>query len=217
MPVHIHVAEQTREVEECLAGHGRRPVEWLLEKVAVDARWCLVHATHADAGETRAHRQAERRRRPVPDHRGQPRRRHLPRPSFLAQGGRFGIGSDSNVRISAAEELRTLEYGQRLMHRQRNVLGEARARPAAACSTPRWPAARRPSGGPSGALAPGKRADFVVLEADGLRDDYVVDAWLFSSDNSAIKSVYCGGVPVVQNGRHIARDAIVNRFHRVQR
>ena len=86
-PIHIHIAEQTKEVDDCIAWSGQRPVAWLLDHAPVDARWCLVHATHMDAGEYRARRRQRRRRRPVPDHRGQPRRRHL-RPAGLARGRR---------------------------------------------------------------------------------------------------------------------------------
>ena len=121
-PIHIHVAEQVREVDDCLAWSGARPVDWLLDNAPVDARWCLVHATHMTAEETQRLATSRRGRRPLPDHRGQPRRRHFPARAFLAAGGRFGVGSDSNVRIDAAEELRLLEYGQRLAERKRNRL-----------------------------------------------------------------------------------------------
>jgi formiminoglutamate deiminase len=217
VPAHIHISEQTREVDECLAAHGRRPVELLMETVPVDARWCLVHATHADAGEIARIAKASAIAGLCPITEANLGDGLFDVPSFLAHGGRLGVGSDSNVRISAADELRTLEYGQRLIHRQRNILSDGTRSTGRRLFDLASAGGAQAVGRPVGALAPGKRADFVVLEADGLRDDYVVDAWLFSADNSAIKSVYCGGVPVVQNGRHIARDAIVNRFHRVQR
>ena len=127
------------------------------------------------------------------------------------------MGSDSNVRISAADELRTLEYGQRLIRRQRNVLGDPTQSTGRRLFELALAGGAQAVGRPVGALAPGKRADFVVLQAEGLHDDSVLDAWLFSADNRAIKSVYCGGAPVVQNGRHIARDAIVTRFQRLRR
>ena len=126
LPAHIHVAEQTREVEECLAAHGRRPIDLLLDTVEVDARrWCLVHATHADAGELARIVKAKAVVGLCPITEANLGDGLFDAQAFLAQGGRFGIGSDSLVRISAADELRTLEYGQRLMHRRRNVLGEA--------------------------------------------------------------------------------------------
>jgi formiminoglutamate deiminase len=217
VPAHIHISEQTREVDECLAAHGRRPVDLLLDTVKVDARWCLVHATHADAGEIGRIVKASAIAGLCPITEANLGDGLFDVPSFLDQGGRLGVGSDSNVRISAADELRTLEYGQRLVHRQRNILADATRSTGRRLFELALAGGAQAVGRPVGALAPGKRADFVVLEANGLHDDGVVDAWLFSADNSAIRSVYCGGVPVVQNGRHIARDAIVNRFQRVQR
>ena len=145
-PAHIHVSEQTREVDDCLAAHGRRPIDLLMDTVEVDEHWCLVHATHADAGERARIAKAKAVVGLCPITEANLGDGLFDVPDFLAHGGRFGVGSDSNVRISAADELRTLEYGQRLIHRQRNVLGDAADRPAAACSKPRSPAAHKPSG-----------------------------------------------------------------------
>ena len=128
-PIHIHIAEQTQEVDDCIAWSGQRPVAWLLDHAAVDARWCLVHATHMDAERDRRAAAQRRRRGPVPDHRSQPRRRHL-RPAGLARRRRrWGIGSDSHVCVNAAEELLLLEYSQRLATRQRNVVRRRRRNP----------------------------------------------------------------------------------------
>jgi formimidoylglutamate deiminase len=127
-------------------------------------------------------------------------------PAFLKQGGRFGVGSDSLVRISAADELRTLEYGQRLFHRQRNVLGDS------SLSTGRLLFDGALDGK---ALAVGQPADFVVLDTGGHRDDAVLDSWIFATDNNAVRSVYRGGVPVVQLGRHKDRDTIAARYAKV--
>ena len=110
-----------------------------------------------------------------------------------------------------------LEYGQRLVHRQRNVLGDPTRSTGRRLFELALAGGAQASGRPIGALSPGKRADFVVLDANGLREDGVLDGWLFSADNAAIKSVYCGGVPVVQNGRHVARDAIARRYRQVRR
>ena len=202
-PAHIHVSEQTREVDDCLAAHGKRPVDLLMDTVAVDENWFLIHATHADAGEITRVAGARATVGLCPITEANLGDGLFNVPSLLAQHGRFGIGSDSNVRISAADELRTLEYGQRLFHRQRNVLGDS------ARST-----GRRLFNGALGpnAIAPGQRADFVVLDGDGFSDDAVLDHWLFAADNAAIKSVYCGGVPVVQNGRHKERERILARY-----
>jgi formiminoglutamate deiminase len=218
-PAHIHVAEQTREVDDCIAAHGRPPIDLLLDTVEVDARrWCLVHATHANADERARIAKAKAIVGLCPITEANLGDGLFDAAAFLAQDGQFGIGSDSLIRISAADELRTLEYGQRLMHRQRNVLGEATrstgrrmfemALVGGAQATDAWA---------TGGIAPGKRADFVVLDRQhpslaAAQDDSVLDAWLFAADNAAIKTVYCRGVPVVQNGRHVARDELGQRY-----
>jgi formimidoylglutamate deiminase len=216
-PAHIHVSEQTREVDECLAAHKKRPIDLLFDTVEIDQHWCLVHATHADAKEIGRIAGAKAVAGLCPITEANLGDGLFDAPSFLAAGGLLGVGSDSNVRISAADELRTLEYGQRLVRRQRNVLGDPTQSTGRRLFELALAGGAQAVGRPVGALAPRKRADFVVLQAEGLHDDSVLDAWLFSADNRAIKSVYCGGAPVVQNGRHIARDAIVTRFQRLRR
>ena len=221
-PAHIHVAEQTREVEDCLAAHGRRPIDLLLDTVEVDdRRWCLIHATHADAGELARMAKSNATVGLCPITEANLGDGLFDVPSFLAHEGHFGIGSDSLVRISAADELRTLEYGQRLAHRQRNVLGEAtRSTGRRLFETALIGGTRATDPEIVGSISPGKRADFVVLDHDhpalaGAQDDSLLDAWLFAADNAAIKTVYCRGVPVVQNGRHVARDVLSARYRKV--
>ncbi len=213
-PAHIHISEQTREVDDCLAAHGRRPVDLLLDTVDVDAHWCLVHATHADANEIARIARARAITGLCPITEANLGDGLFDVPALLAAGGRFGIGSDSLVRISAADELRTLEYGQRLVHRQRNVLGESGRSTGRRLFDEALAGGAQAVGAPVGAIAPGMRADFVVLQNDGYRDDAVLDAWLFAADNAAIKTVYRGGIPVVQQGRHRDRDAIVARYRK---
>ena len=214
-PAHIHVSEQTREVDDCLAAHERRPVDLLLDTVEIDAHWCLVHATHADAAEIARIAKAQAIVGLCPITEANLGDGLFDVPALLAAGGRFGIGSDSLVRISAADELRTLEYGQRLVRRQRNVLG------AATCSTGRHlvdealAGGARAVGAPVGAIAPGQRADFVVLRPGPSGEDSALDSWLFAADNAAIKAVYRSGLPVVQQGRHRDRDAIAARYQKV--
>ncbi len=203
MPSHIHISEQTREVDDCLAAHNRRPIDLFLDTIDAGRNWYLIHATHADAGEIARVAKAGVVVGLCPITEANLGDGLFDVPAFLKLGGRFGIGSDSNVRLSAADELRTLEYGQRLFHRQRNVLGDA------ARSTGRHLFERSLDGN---ALAVGQRADFVVLDGGGHQGDAVIDSWIFTTDNAAIKSVYHGGVPVVQNGRHKERDAIAARY-----
>lgn len=206
-PAHIHVSEQTREVEDCLAAHGRRPIDLLMDTVAVDDHWCLVHATHADSGERARIVEAKAVVGLCPITEANLGDGLFEVPEFLNDGGRFGVGSDSNVRLSAADELRTLEYGQRLIRRQRNVLG------AASRSTGRYLFEAAVAGG---ARAVGADDDAVVTLDNRLhRGDAVLDHWLFTADNAAIVSVERGGVRLVENGRHRQRARIEARYHKV--
>ena len=216
-PVHIHIAEQLREVDACVAWSGLRPERWLYENAAVDARWCLVHATHIDADE---------RARLVASHavaglcpitEGNLGDGVFPMQAFAREGGRFGVGSDSNVLIDAAEELRLLEYGQRLTLRGRNVLA-----PDAGCSSGRFLFAGALQGGaqalgvPAG-LQVGASADLLELDAGhpallSRRGDALLDSWLFAARNGALRSVWRHGRQCVANGRHLQREAITTRF-----
>jgi formiminoglutamate deiminase len=205
-PAHIHVSEQTREVDDCLAAHGRRPIDLLMDTIEIDELWCLVHATHADEGERARIAQAKAVVGLCPITEANLGDGLFDGPDFLAQGGRFGVGSDSNVRLSAADELRTLEYGQRLIHRQRNVLGDAGQ------STGRRLFEAALAGG---AQAVGTTDDAVVtLDTAGLRGDAILDHWLFAADNTAIVSVERGGVRLVDHGRHRDRDRIAARYRK---
>jgi formiminoglutamate deiminase len=205
-PAHIHVSEQTREVEDCLAVHGRRPIDRLMDTAPVDEHWCLVHATHADEGERARIAKAKAVVGLCPITEANLGDGLFDVPDFLAQGGRFGVGSDSNVRISAADELRTLEYGQRLIHRQRNVLGDASR------STGRrlYDAALA-----GGAQAVGAADDAVVTrDTANHRGDAALDHWLFAADNAAIVSVDRGDARLVDHGRHRDRDRITARYRK---
>jgi formiminoglutamate deiminase len=203
-PAHIHVSEQTREVEDCLAAHRRRPIDLLMDTVEIDEHWCLVHATHADAGERARIAKSNAVVGLCPITEANLGDGLFDVPDFLAQGGRFGVGSDSNVRISAADELRTLEYGQRLVRRQRNVLGK----PSQSTGRHLFEAALA-----GGTQAVGATDDAVVtLDTANHRDDAILDHWLFAADNAAIVSVERDGVRFVERGRHRDRDRIAGRY-----
>jgi len=205
-PAHIHVSEQTREVDDCLAAHGRRPIDLLMDTVEIDEHWCLVHATHADTAERARIARVKAVVGLCPITEANLGDGLFDMPDFLGQGGRFGVGSDSNVRLSVADELRTLEYGQRLIHRQRNVLGDANR------STGRRLFDSALAGG---AQAVGAIDDAVVtLDTSGLRGDAIFDHWLFAADNTAIVSVERGGVRLVDHGRHRDRDRIAARYRK---
>ena len=164
-PIHIHVAEQMKEVEDCVAWSGARPVEWLLANAEVDRRWCLIHATHMTDAETDG--LAEAARSPASARSPRPISATAPLPAgrFLDAGGRFGIGSDSNVLIGVADELRQLEYSQRLAHRARNVLGKANGSTGRALFDEALRGGAQALGaGPAG-IAAGDAADLVSLDA----------------------------------------------------
>ena len=220
-PIHIHAAEQLREVEECVAALGRRPVEWLLENAALDSRWCVIHATHTTPGEIAALATSRAVVGLCPLTEASLGDGLFDGAAYLAAGGRFGIGTDSNIQIDAAAELRQLEYGQRLARRARNVMtlveGEATGRRLYATALAAGAQALQR---PIGALAVGSRADIVLLDDDHpdltARDgDHWLDAWIFVAGRNAVKTVLVGGATVVEAGRHTLRMAIAARFKAV--
>jgi formiminoglutamate deiminase len=213
-PIHIHVAEQTREVEDCVAWSGSRPVEWLLDNAAVDRRWCLVHATHMTEYETAAVGQSGAVAGLCPITEANLGDGVFPAPMFLAAGGRIGIGSDSNVMIDAAEELRLLEYGQRLVRRERNVLSPREGQSTGGALY------RAALEGGRQALGADDSADLVSLDSEhsalaGRHGDALLDSWIFAARGGAVKSVWRRGRKVVENGRHHARDRIAARYTQV--
>jgi formimidoylglutamate deiminase len=215
--VHIHIAEQTKEVDDCIAWSGRRPVEWLLEHTALDERWCLVHATHVNDDEQRAVAATGAVVGLCPITEANLGDGIFPAHSFLAHAGRIGVGSDSNVLLDAAEEFRILEYSQRLAHRGRNVLASAAGR-----STGRTLYDAALAGGaqvlqsPRG-LAVGASLDVVSLKVEQpelieRQQDDILDSWIFSGGRRLVDCVWRAGEKVVINGRHRHRDAIVARY-----
>jgi formiminoglutamate deiminase len=215
-PLHLHVAEQQREVEACLTWSGARPVRWLLDHAPVDERWCLVHATHVDEAECRDLARSGAVAGLCPITEANLGDGLFPATDFVGAGGRFGVGSDSNVEIGAAEELRLLEYGQRLRDRARNRLAGggscARALLEAALA-----GGAQAAGLPGGRIAPGARADLVALDADhpslaGRSGDDWLDGWIFSAGRAAVREVWVGGRRQVAGGRHHAREAVGRRY-----
>lgn len=218
-PVHIHAAEQVKEVEDCLAWSGRRPVQWLLEHVPVDQRWCLIHATHTTNEEVNAFAKTGAVAGLCPITEASLGDGIFPAREFLDAGGLFGVGTDSNVLVGVADELRQLEYGQRLKHRARNVLSGGAGR-----STGRTLFDDALAGGaralaqPIAGLTPGARADIVTLDAAhpslaGRTRDAVIDGWIFAAGSGAIDCVWAGGNKVVESGRHKLRQAARERFN----
>jgi len=219
-PIHIHAAEQLREVDDCLAWSGRRPVEWLLEEAAADSRWCIVHATHMTQEETQRMAAAGVVAGLCPVTEANLGDGIFNGPHFMSSGGRFGIGSDSNVLVGVADELRQLEYAQRLHGRQRNVM--SRGEGASTGRTLYEAAAQGGAaalGAPAAVLAPGAPADILSLDAANpalleRRGDRVLDAWIFAARTSPVDCVWVRGRKWVEAGRHPARERIVARYRR---
>jgi len=216
-PFHIHIAEQTGEVEEALSHLGQRPVDWLLNHYDVDERWCLIHATQMTANETKALAKSSAVVGLCPITESSLGDGIFPARAYLGSGGLFSIGSDSNVRISLAEELRTLEYSQRLKHRERAVLATSEH------STGRvlWQGAAKggaqASGRDNGEIAVGKLADLVALDRDapdliGKIGDTLLDSFIFSGSSTMITDVWSAGRHVVRGGSHIKRGKITARY-----
>jgi formimidoylglutamate deiminase len=222
-PIHIHAAEQIREVEDCVAWSGQRPVQWLLDHAPLDQRWCLIHATHMTAAETAALAGSGATAGLCPVTEASLGDGIFPAREFIDAGGGFGIGTDSNVLIGAADELRQLEHGQRLKHRQRNVLSDGPGH-----STGRALHDAALAGGaqalaqPLAGLRAGARADIVSLDTShpslaGRSGDAVLDGWIFSAGGGAIDCVWASGDKVVEQGRHRLRQQARDKFNAAMR
>ena len=219
-PIHIHVAEQQKEVADCLAWSGARPVEWLLGNTAVDQRWCLVHATHMTVLESDLLAASGAVAGLCPVTEANLGDGLFPAPRYIAAGGRWGIGSDSNVRIDAAEELRWLEYGQRLGEQARNVFaGETGESSGGELYRSALLGGAQALGASMG-LATGNSADFLTLDAGhpsltGAAADRWLDGLIFAAGCGAIDTVWRRGRQVVSGGRHHDRERIAARYRSV--
>jgi formimidoylglutamate deiminase len=217
-PIHIHVAEQTKEVEDCLAWSKRRPVDFLLDEFDMSSRWCAIHATHMTAEETKRLAKSGVIAGLCPTTEANLGDGIFNGDTFMRDGGAIAIGSDSHISLSVAEELRQLEYSQRLRDRARNVLAGGPDR-----STGRTLFEAALKGGaraldqPMGAIAPGCRADIVVLDTEhptllGRVGDQVLDSWIFSGGNACVRDVFVAGERVVKDRHHIREEEIEAGF-----
>jgi formimidoylglutamate deiminase len=212
--VHVHIAEQTGEVDECIAHRGARPVQWLLDRADVDARWTLVHATHLDDAEVAGIARSRATVAICPTTEANLGDGFFPLRAYLEQGGRWGIGSDSHVSVSPVEELRWLEYGQRLRARRRNI---AALEPGTSVGNTLLHGVLESAADSTGfADASG---DAVVLDGSapqlaGARADDVVDRWMFSGNRPLVDRVEVAGVAVVQGGRHRSCEAIAAGYRK---
>ncbi|MBL8270885.1 formimidoylglutamate deiminase, partial [Steroidobacter sp.] len=218
-PIHIHIAEQEREVRACQEHLGKRPIEWLLENAPVDERWCLVHATHATAAELQGVAASGAVVGLCPTTEANLGDGIFPMEQLLAAGGAFGVGSDSHVSLSPIEELRWLEYQARLLRRQRGVLNQDGASGGALLWQRACTAGARVTGRPVGELAAGKRADVLVLDLNSplfaaRHDTSIIDTFVFSGTNESIRDVMVGGRWLVQDRRHFAETAVSAGYKR---
>jgi formimidoylglutamate deiminase len=219
-PIHIHAAEQVQEVADCLAATGQRPVEWLLTHAEVGPRWAIIHATHLTPAEITGLAASGATAGLCPITEANLGDGIFPAAEFLAQGGMWGVGTDSNIHIQAAGELRALEYSQRLANRGRNILARAAGASTGRCLFEQALAGghRALAAGPGG-LAAGRAADIVTLGTDYAaltsreRGDTILDRFIFAGPaGAAIDRVWVRGKCVVAGGRHLHRDSVTTRF-----
>lgn len=215
-PIHIHISEQTAEVDACIAWSGKRPVEWLMDRGIADDRWCLIHATHVTDAEVRAIADSGAVVGLCLTTEADLGDGLYPVKTHLEAGGRIGVGSDSQVIISAAEEIRLMEWGQRLVTRRRNWLA-----PGPGASTGAYLYGQSVAGGaralghpePATGIRIGQRADLVVLDDQSPRlygrdGSDLIDSYVFASSGNAVRDVLVGGRVVVRDGRHVDAERI---------
>ena len=220
-PIHIHIAEQQREVESCIAHNGARPVAWLLDHFQVNERWCLIHATHLADDECRSLAKSGAVAGLCPTTEANLGDGLFPVVDYLQQRGSFAIGSDSQVTLSPTEELRLLEYGQRLLHQKRTLLadeqipsvGETLYRGAVAGGT-------RALGVDTGSIRTGARADLLVLDSQhpslyGKTGSAILDSWIFAGHSNPVKDVMVGGQWCVKDGIHPKQEIVADSFRRM--
>ncbi|MEM1039391.1 MAG: formimidoylglutamate deiminase [Pseudomonadota bacterium] len=218
-PIHIHLAEQVAEVAEVEAHHGARPVEWLLDNADVNERWCAIHCTQMLPHETQALAKSGAIAGLCPITESSLGDGIFEAPTWLEAGGAIAIGSDSNIRISLAEELRTLEYSQRLRDKARAVLATPEISTGRRLFNAICAGGARAAGRRSGAIAEGYWADLLALDGDEAnlfdgRQDYLLDAWLFAGSDRFVSDVWSAGRHMVENGHHIHRNGIVSRYRK---
>ncbi len=220
-PIHIHIAEQLKEVDDCLSFYKQRPVEWLLNNFEMDEHWCLVHATHLTKEEIRNMANSEAVVGICPLTEANLGDGIFPTAEFVKLGGKFSIGSDSHIGINVAEELRLLEYAQRLSHHQRAVLVDNKCQSVGqylytkSCKDGASAISQN-----SGEIAIGKNADFLVLDNNepslfSKKESFIFDASIFACTQLPVKDVYVAGEMVVENGQHSMEDKVRNRYREV--
>jgi formimidoylglutamate deiminase len=215
-PRHIHISEQRSEVEQCVEATKMTPIQALADSVNLDQNWNLVHATHATRDELELMLETQATVVLCPLTEAYLGDGVFPATAFVSNGGMTAIGSDSNIRIDAIEELRLLEYGQRLTLERRACLATADG-----LGVPMW--TRAAAGGARalaqdvGAIKEGVWADLVVIDASsppllGLEPQAALDALITAGSAACIAAVYVGGQRLVERGRHLADAPIAKSF-----
>ena len=216
-PVHIHIAEQPKEVADISAWLGARPVEWLLANADVTTNWCLIHATHMTADETTKMAKSGAVAGLCPVTEANLGDGPFNGPGYLEAGGAFGVGSDSNVLVSLTEELRTLEYSQRLRDVARNVMVVGEGSVGDTIYTGAAKGGAQALGRGAGEIAVGELADVVAIDSAApsmcaLRQDHILDGLVFAAKDDVVTDVWSAGRHAVQSGRHVKRDDIVAAY-----
>ncbi len=221
-PVHMHLAEQLAEVEEVQHARGARPVEWLLANADIDSRWCLIHCTQMQPHETLALAATGAVAGLCPITESSLGDGIFDGVRYADAGGRWGIGSDSNIRISLSEELRTLDYSQRLRDQSRAALATAQKSTGRILIESAARGGAQATGRDAGEISIGKLADLLALDTshidlDGCTGDTHIDAFAFAADDRAISDVWAAGRHLVTGGRHMHHDAISAGYRAVVR
>lgn len=207
-PIHIHIAEQQKEVNDCLAHYGKRPVQWLLDNCQLDKNWCLIHATHIDDSELHSMVAQQAIAGICPTTEANLGDGIFPTDDFLQAGGVMAIGSDSHISVNPIEELRWLEYAQRLAKQQRALLATSET-PSVGLNL--WQQANKggalSTNSNSGELAVGKQADLVVLDQNDLAlyahdEQHLLDSAIFATQRSPVRDVMVNGQWVVEDRIH---------------
>lgn len=221
-PLHMHLAEQPAEVEEVRHARGARPVEWLLANANVDSRWCLIHCTQMQRPETLALAATGAVAGLCPITESSLGDGIFDGIAYRDAGGRWGIGSDSNIRISLSEELRTLDYSQRLRDQSRAALATAQKSTGRMLLEGAAQGGAQATGREAGELSVGKLADLLALDTthidlEGRTGDTLLDAYIFAADDRAVSDVWAAGRHLVTGGRHMHHDAISAAYRAVAR
>ncbi|MEI6896683.1 MAG: formimidoylglutamate deiminase [Psychromonas sp.] len=217
MPIHIHIAEQKKEVQDCLTWSGQRPVQWLNNQIGIDSRWCLIHATHLNHDEILAIARSKAVVGLCPTTEANLGDGIFPAVDFIQAQGRWGIGSDSHVSLSVVEELRTLEYSQRLRDQQRNRLYNKQQNHIGDFLFQQARLGGEQASQVKLGLEVGHRADFMVLDHQhpfiaASNSEDIINRWLFASNENLIRHVYIAGEPIITDFKHVQEEQVRGEF-----